>query len=401
MQDRASNINLQRLDTRVESVKSRIDSKPYNKKKSALECELQGFLKALPSQDDVQTCSPEDVLRFLAWKDEAGKGKTQVHLVDCKFLGQPGIYDCGCPVRLSAGYIKGIVVKLKSIFAERGRGTAWDGTGNPACAPGVTAYYKGVEDEQAEAHVVPVQATPLLPEKLVKLSNYLTRELIYGDLGPKEEFLVARDRAFFMLQFFAGDRGHDLCHLLGQEIRRLPGDVGLLVRQTYGKQRNINVFAIKRSSDPAMCPVKALDEYITRGRQLGVDMAVGYVFRAVSAEGNVLDSCLSQSAISKRLARHLSSIGLFQGETTHGIRGGCAVTLGLLGASSQEAKDHIGWKSNSSWELYSRHKARKALNVADMLSNVVANAQESLSLSEQYCFIDLQGLELAYPSSDR
>ena len=91
-------------------------------------------------------------MRYLAWKDNSGGGKTQVHLVECEFLGRQGQFACSFPVRLAAGSVKRIIVKPKSIFIQFGRGDSWDvrlEVGNPACAPSVQTYLKGVADEQA------------------------------------------------------------------------------------------------------------------------------------------------------------------------------------------------------------------------------------------------------------
>lgn len=47
-------------------------------------------------------------------------------------------------------------------------------------------------------------------------------------------------------------------------------------------------------------------------------------------------------------------LGLYGGETPHGIRGACAITLALSGeGSTQEVMNHIGWSSNASYQRYS------------------------------------------------
>ena len=103
---------------------------------------------------------------FLAFKDISGGGKTQVHDSDCEFVGRAGVFDCECPCRLSAEYLKRIITSLKAIFMQAGRGESWDirlQSGNPAAAPQVSDYTVSVQEEQAEAHVVKKTGKSFVP----------------------------------------------------------------------------------------------------------------------------------------------------------------------------------------------------------------------------------------------
>ena len=92
----------------------------YKKQKDSLQRELQAFLGALPGFVNLATVTPRDLCRFLIFKDK--RGKTQVHLNTCEFLGQRGNQSCGCPLRLS--YKTGILqreVKIDFPFHWSGR----------------------------------------------------------------------------------------------------------------------------------------------------------------------------------------------------------------------------------------------------------------------------------------
>ena len=55
---------------------------------------------ALSSPKDISSANPDDICRFLVWKEKSGK--TQVHSAGCSYqLGEKGIFRCGCPSRLS------------------------------------------------------------------------------------------------------------------------------------------------------------------------------------------------------------------------------------------------------------------------------------------------------------
>ncbi|CAH1789110.1 unnamed protein product [Owenia fusiformis] len=57
-----------------------------------------------------------------------------------------------------------------------------------------------------------------------------------------------------------------------------------------------------------------------------------------------------------RLRLYLTTLGIFEGETPHSLRAGCAITLMLSGAakSSSDIMNHIGWFSYDSVQHYSR-----------------------------------------------
>ena len=252
-----------------------------------------------------------------------------------------------------------------------------------------------VRHEQAAAHVPVKQAPPLLPEKLKQLCGYLNRELRVLGLSPRDKFLLLRDRAFFLLQYFTGERGGDLTKLVLQEIFRLPDQQGLVIRQTYGKQRSENIVVVPICPDSRFCAVTALDEYISQVPNLGVYIDSGYVFRTTTSDGRVLDMKLSQPAVNRRLQSYLSALGVFQGETTHSIRGGCAILLKLCHQTEEEAQRHIGWKSQACWEHYSRSQTIESQSVAHTLSSVFAKSG-SMTAVQTFQSLAIDKLPSAY-----
>ena len=65
----------------------------------------------------------------------------------------------------------------------------------------------------------------------------------------------------------------------------------------------------------------------------------------------------------------LKGDGPDNGETLHGFRAGCAITLALSGAELAEIMDHVGWTR--------RHTALYYLQLAKVLNPVGASAQLS------------------------
>ena len=215
LQEQAT-IDTAELDSRIWELQDRLDGRLSHKKWLPLKLDLSTFLQRLPEPRTVTTCSVSEVLRFLAYKDQSGLGKTQVHDFECESVGGKGLYDCGCPRRMSANGIRNIISGLKKILNQAGRCEPWDEghhLGNPACSEEVRGYYLAMEEEQAEAHVAIKQTPPLLPKKLSRLCSFLVRESKKVHISLKERFLLLRDRAMFSIQFFAGGRGLDLTKL--------------------------------------------------------------------------------------------------------------------------------------------------------------------------------------------
>lgn len=348
---------LRAIDFRLDAMDASFQCKDYERKKSSLQGKLESFLQDLGKT--IFTARPRDVRRFLVSRECAGR--TKIHDVKCPCLGQRHT-NCECPYSMALGTIESLVGQLRSIFGRAGRGAVWNdvtGEGNPAAAQEIKHHLTCVSEERARAHVLPKQARPLFMDKLRSVNMYVGDELASGCLSCVDRFLFLRDRAFFTLQFFAGDRTGDLGLMLIQEIRVLPRNTGYVLVHTWGKtlrgDRSARIFLL-RGSDQVVCPVAHLDEYVSGARIMGVDMSTGYLFRPVTSQGFVLESPLPYADVYARLRLYLNRLGLFQGETPHGIRGGAAITLLLTGSanSTSEIMACGGWRTSAMAEQYSR-----------------------------------------------
>ena len=374
---------------RVDFLENFVDSSPYNKKKMSLERELVTFLNPLP----LKLASPMDICKFLVHKD--GKGKTQVHTLECNNLGKTGIHDCGCPCRLAAGTTQSLVGQLKTIFESKGQGVTWDETqnlGNPVAGIRVKKYVKAVKREQAMARIKVSQAKPLFFGKLKMIFTHIQTliDTCRESNTLAERFALLRDQAFFKLQFFGGDRAGDLGKYVAQDIRRLGDNSGLVITRTVGKtlgNGKTNEFAVVRMEDKVVCPVAALERYVEGAMEMGIDVKKGYLFRPLDQSKKiVLDEPVSSSAMYYRLRSYLKTLGLDEGETTHSIRGGCAVTLALSGyGTSDEIMKHVGWFTKDSLDRYSRMGRITGVGtVGNMLSSVVDQPDRAANIFKRF-----------------
>jgi len=212
-------LDIAALDTRLSEISSLSASTRYSKQKSSLQRQLESFLLSLPQPQDIASASPRDLGRFLVWKDR--HGKTQVHGMECLFLGQRGIFSCGCPVRLAFGTVDSLLGKLRAIFNENGRRGDWDPrllVGNPATDISLKRYEKVVSAEQLQAKTLPKQATPFFAHDLVQLSQRIDTKLASENLSPIETYCLLRDQDYFKVLFFSGDWPGDLGQVKSQEI---------------------------------------------------------------------------------------------------------------------------------------------------------------------------------------
>ena len=130
------------------------------------------------------------------------------------------------------------------------------------------------------------------------------------------------------------------------EILRFPNDDSFLFNHVWGKtlrDGDSNVFGIKRNPQSRICPVQGIEQYMEVAQQLKIDLIRGYLFRPTTPQGGVLDAPFNSTTAEAHLKVYLKEMGSDNGETLHGFRAGCAITLALSRAELSEIMDHVGW----------------------------------------------------------
>ncbi|KAI8490886.1 hypothetical protein Bbelb_313050 [Branchiostoma belcheri] len=340
----------------------------------------------------IQTATPADVIKFLIYKD--GQGKTTVHDTGCKRTEQEA---CGCPKRLAFKTVDSYIGKLRAIFNERGRGGDWDerlGLGNPAASQDVRKYLKAVTAEQLQRGLTPRQARPVFLPKILAVCQYIGKAIEEERSGTKL-FILARDRAIFKALFFAGDRVADLMKSRTDEVGRLPSGA-LLFNHVWGKtlrDGRANLFTLEPTGDPDSCPVVAIDKYVQMATWLSIDLTGGFLFRSTSREGHVVENPPSTSALDNAFKRYLEKMGQYEGETLHGCRSGCAISLHMAGESQKGIMEHVGWfgKRTASYYMKVAQVMEPGRPAQKLASPEVTQATERYERSNQ-----VAGLEKAF-----
>lgn len=381
-QSQTVQIDIESIDSRIAQLNRTRSALPYQKQKTRLELDLQRFFNSLTYPKSVLSASPQDVLRFLVWKDSAGR--TQVHAAHCPFLSRQGRQACPCPTRLAAGTVDTFIGKLRSIFNSHGRVGDWDDfsvRGNPAAHHSVKDYLQSIQLEQAQARVPSKQATPLFMDKFLKLVRHLRNMLQDSNVPPTARYIYARDLSFFTLSFSSGDRASDLGRVKTVDVLEDSDGRNLVIHQRVGKTlrgKKTRVVPIRPCSNPVLYPVQNLRFYVQYCRAANIDLSTGYLFRPTSPKGSVLDAPFLASSVHGRLTMYLKQLGIYDGESPHSFRSGTAIMLRLLGASKEDVARHVGWQSTQMVDLYTQ--TDKVLGVS---SNSPTPASNPLNMDDE------------------
>ncbi|CAC5421776.1 unnamed protein product [Mytilus coruscus] len=146
----------------------------------------------------------------------------------------------------------------------------------------------------------------------------------------------------------------DLGLVLTDQVRWLPGEEGVIISIMKGKTIDISdprVVILYNSVYTEFCPV--LREYIDFCKVSKLEIVGGYLFRPLASSFIALsDVPFTSAAANARLKSHLTDLNIWEGETPHSTRIGCALTLTWLGLNSECIKSHVGWKSDKMLKHY-------------------------------------------------
>jgi hypothetical protein len=249
----------------------------------------------------------------------------------------------------------------------------------------VKKYLKALGLEQRKAHISPVQAPPLFSDKIRILINEIDRRL--KELGEgglfAQKYMLKRDRAFFLVSWWAADRAGDLGRMMRIEMTRLPNGF-LLLNHTVGKtireSKGQSVIIPTLGDDPVMDPVVALEELVSFMKLGGMDPLHDYIFRPSE---RYLHKAISSSKFftsanaTSRMQLYFESMGLQDKNfTAHSSRAGCATTLLMLGVSKERVKAHARWVTDAMVKHYTR------VDEVMAQTETVAKLKEAVALRE-------------------
>ena len=103
-----SDVDGDAIQRRMQEFEACVSTRSYQRQKDALEQQLSCFLASISKFKTLMSCTADDVIRFLVYKDNSGR--TVVHLPSCS------LSVCECPKRLAAGSVDSFLGRLRAIF---------------------------------------------------------------------------------------------------------------------------------------------------------------------------------------------------------------------------------------------------------------------------------------------
>jgi hypothetical protein len=169
------------------------------------------------------------------------------------------------------------------------------------------------------------------------------------DLEPGTRFVIMRTRAMLLLGLRSLKRGSELGLIHTDTVLHLPDRSGLLFNCWWGKtirDGSVHVFGVRRSADPATCPVHAVTTYVTGALAMGIVLRGPgrFLFPPWVGAGVHDVAPLAAAQLNTDLRFWLDRCQINGGETVHGLRSGGAVQMLLKGASLQEVMRQAHWR---------------------------------------------------------
>ena len=139
------------------------------------------------------------------------------------------------------------------------------------------------------------------------------------------------------------------------------------------------MFGARRNAQAEICHIRGIERYLEVTHEIRVDLTRGYLFCPITPDLGIKDASFTSSAAESRLKGYLKEMKADSGETLHGFRSGCAITLALTGADLAKIMDHVGWTCRHT----ARHTALYYMQLAKVLNPTGASARLPSNVSTE------------------
>ena len=126
---------------------------------------------------------------------------------------------------------------------------------------------------------------------------------------------------------------------------------------------------------------------------MSIDLRDAYLFRSTNKKGPLSNKPFIGSATANRLSLHLATLRLHNGEIMHNysFRGGCSITMSLIGVSPEDIARHVGCKSFQTAEYYMQtgkvvKMSHAASPLADSTSTVEGDPSAAISVANPFSY---------------
>lgn len=176
------------------------------------------------------------------------------------------------------------------------------------------------------------KAAPLLPEHLIKISEYLTAQNTLASI---------RDNALLQLGFLGAFRRSELVAIKVDHINWQPDGIEILIPKSKTDQENTGQYCAIPNGNIKLCAFRALKEWTDKAK-----INDGFIFRRIYKGDKISDTNLTSAAMNNILKQHAQTVGIENAVnfSSHSMRRGLATTASRDGVSIPAIMRQGRWK---------------------------------------------------------
>lgn len=176
------------------------------------------------------------------------------------------------------------------------------------------------------------KAAPLLPEHLIKISQYLTAQNTLASI---------RDNALLQLGFLGAFRRSELVAIKVDHINWQLDGIEILIPKSKTDQENTGQYCAIPNGNKKLCAIRALKEWLDKAK-----INDRFIFRRIYKGDKISDTNLTSDAMNNILKQHAQAIGIENAVnfSSHSMRRGLATTATRDGVSIPAIMRQGRWK---------------------------------------------------------
>lgn len=206
---------------------------------------------------------------------------------------------------------------------------SYQGFPDPTSAPIISKTLTGI----TRIHGKPKEkAPPLLPEHLIKISDYLSTQ---------SSLAASRDNALLQLGFLGAFRRSELVVISVEDINWHSEGIEILIPKSKTDQLNAGQYCVIPHGNEQLCAVRALKIWLDKAA-----ITEGYIFRRIH-RGNILSQLnILPDSVNEIVKKCAHSAGIENGNdfSSHSLRRGLATTASRNGVSLPAIMRQGRWK---------------------------------------------------------
>lgn len=334
----------------------------YVRQYSAQAARLRDFLAAGVPPKHITFSTPADLVDFAISREPFAR--TRYHVDACIMAGQETMGgNCACPRRMPPTSFQTLMGQLSSFLMRHGCSGEWNDetqSGNPTASTLVRDHRKALMREAAKNGSSPQKAVVFFSDKVVRVVMYMLR---FAQAAPEksvDRLIRYMDIALLLALFASGRRGQDLANIPTQGCSFAPNGTGIFLRSQLSKT-NLRaevqwIFAPACPSRRYLNVVWGMQGYLREVARMQLP-GHGPLFRnhrlAAGKDASALSpNAIEPSVFNRRIQGYLTAIGLFQGESVHGLRHGRPIEMAIREGDAEAAFGDKVWATPSIQKEY-------------------------------------------------